>query len=386
MGIKKSSFRSDINPFVAMEMMEKANILESKGRDIIHMDVGEPGFNTPDHVLDHLKNLIKDSTFGYTEALGMPLLREKISVHYKNWYKQNIGPERIAVTVGASSAFILCLLSAFDVGDKIGIMRPYYPPYLNALKALGLKALIIDGDINTGYQPTVSILKKISQDIKGLIIASPANPTGSVIGKKQILEVSAWCRKKNIRIISDEIYHGIEYEGFSDTFVSCNNDAFVINSFSKYFSMTGWRLGWIVSSEKIIKVIEKLSMAFVLCPPKISQIGAIKVFENYNYLNKNVSVYKKNRDILINMFEKIGLKNFSPPNGAFYVYVDISKIAKDSAELSIQLLNEAGVSCTPGIDFDDLNGKNFIRFSYGGSTETVIEGSKRIENWIKNKY
>ena len=376
------SNRSNILPFVAMEMMQKANLLKSKGIDIIHMDVGEPGFNTPSHVLNYLKTIITKSNFGYTEALGRPELRKAISSHYKYWYKQNVDPECIGVTIGASSAFVLCLLAVFDVGDKVGIMSPYYPAYINALKALGIKVVVLEGDIDNSYQPTVSILKNYS-NLKGLIIASPANPTGSIINKSNMLDISKWCSKNNIRIISDEIYHGIEYENRSNTFLSLNKNSIVINSFSKYFSMTGWRLGWIVAPKEIISIIEKLSMACFLCPPTISQMAAIKVFDDYSELDKNVSIYKKNRDLLVNVFEKIGLKNYASPDGAFYLYVDITSIAKDSSSLALSLLNDIGISSTPGVDFDKKLGKNFIRFSYAGSTKRIAEASQRIKNWIK---
>ena len=377
------SNRSNIAAFVAMEMMERANILESKGKDIIHMDVGEPGFNTPSHVLKYLESIIQESSYRYTEALGMPKLREAISLHYKLWYKEEVDPGCVVVTVGASGAFILSLLAFFDVGDKVGIMSPYYPAYTNALKALGIEVVIIEGNINNGYQPTLSMLKNSSLDLKGLIIASPANPTGSIIDNLEMLKISKWCGKNNIKMISDEIYHGIEYENRSNTVLSYDRKAIVVNSFSKYFSMTGWRLGWIIAPKSAIRILERLAMACFLCPPAISQLAAIKVFDDYDVLDKNVSVYKNNRDLLINLFEDIGLTNYAPPNGAFYLYVDITKISNNSADLALSLLKEVGVSCTPGIDFDRKYGKNFIRFSYGGPSDKVSEGAKRIKEWIK---
>jgi len=377
------SSRSDIAAFVAMEMMERANILEAKGKDIIHMDVGEPGFNTPSHVLKYLESILQDSSYRYTEALGMPKLREAISLHYKLWYKEAVDPGCIVVTVGASGAFILSLLAFFDVGDKVGIMSPYYPAYTNALKALGIEGVIIEGNINNGYQPTLSMLKNSSLDLKGLIIASPANPTGSIIDNLEMLKISKWCGKNNIKLISDEIYHGIEYENRSNTVLSYDRKAIVVNSFSKYFSMTGWRLGWIVAPKSATRILERLAMACFLCPPAISQLAAIKVFDDYGVLDKNVSVYKNNRDLLINLFEDIGLGNYAPPDGAFYLYVDITKISNNSADLALSLLKDVGVSCTPGIDFDKKYGKNFIRFSYGGPSDKVLEGAKRIKEWIQ---
>ena len=271
----------------------------------------------------------------------------------------------------------------FDVGDKVGIMSPYYPAYTNALKALGIEAVIIEGNINNGYQPTLSMLKNSSLELKGLIIASPANPTGSIIDNLEMLKISKWCGKNNIKMISDEIYHGIEYENRSNTVLSYDRKAIVVNSFSKYFSMTGWRLGWIIAPKSAIRILERLAMACFLCPPAISQLAAIKVFDNYDVLDKNVSVYKNNRDLLINLFEDIGLRNYAPPNGAFYLYVDITKISNNSADLALSLLKDVGVSCTPGIDFDRKYGKNFIRFSYGGPSDKVSEGAKRIKEWIK---
>lgn len=377
------SNRSKILPFFAIEMMQKANLLESRGNNIIHMDVGEPGFNTPKHVLSYIKKIINKSNFGYTEALGIPSLREAISLHYKYWYKQNVSPDCIGVTIGASSAFVLSLLAVFDVGDKVGIMSPYYPAYVNALKALGIEVVIIEGSIENSYQPTVSLLKKYSE-IKGLIIASPSNPTGSVINKHHMSEISKWCIKNNIRIVSDEIYHGIEYESRSDTFLALNKDAIVINSFSKYFSMTGWRLGWMVAPKDIITVVEKLSMACFLCPPTISQMAAVKVFDDYSCLDKNVSVYKNNRNLLINVFEDMGLKTYAPPDGAFYLYLDVTKISDNSAKLALNLLNDIGISTTPGIDFDSKLGKNFIRFSYAASTVKITEAARRLQTWLKN--
>lgn len=380
-----NSKRSGIEPFLAIEMLTKSNTLKSQGRDIVHMDVGEPGFNTPSHILDYAKTIIDKKKIGYTESIGIPELREKISNHYKYWYNEDINRNSIAVTAGASGAFVLSLLALFDPGDKIAIMTPYYPAYVNALKALNLDIVFIKGENSSGYQPTLEMLESVKNTIKGIVVASPANPTGSSLQSKQLINLAKWSKVNNIKIISDEIYHGIEYEKFSKTLLHYNNDAIIINSFSKYFTMTGWRLGWLIAPQNIINTIEKLSMSLFLCPPTFSQLIAVKAFDDYEILNNNVLTYKKNREILINFFESIGLNKYAPANGAFYLYLDVSKITDDSTSFAMRLLNEAGVSSTPGKDFDFNLGNRFVRFSYGGASEDIIEATKRINNWIKIK-
>ena len=380
-----TSRRSNILPFLAIDMLARANSLKSKGKDIIHMDVGEPGFKTPAHILEYAKTIIENKKIGYTESIGMPELRSKISDHYKYWYDEEVDSENIAVTAGASGAFLLTLLAIFDPGDTVAIMTPYYPAYVNALKALNINIIYLEGDIKTSYQPTVEKLESIKKNINGIIMASPANPTGSSINTEDLKKIANWSKKNKVAIISDEIYHGVEYGKFSETILKYNQDAIVINSFSKYFSMTGWRLGWLVAPKKIINTIEKLSMSLFLCPPTFSQLIAIKAFEDYDILNKNVLIYKKNRDILTSSFEDIGFFKYAPPDGAFYLYIDVSNITDDSTDLAIKLLKEAGVSSTPGKDFDYNLGNKFIRLSYAGDHKEILEGAKRIISWIKTK-
>jgi len=380
-----TSKRSNILPFLAIDMLTRANDLKAKGNDIIHMDVGEPGFKTPGHILKYAKTIIEEKKIGYTESIGTPELRKKISDHYKYWYDEEVDSDDIAVTAGASGGFVLILLAIFDPGDTVVIMTPYYPAYVNALKALNIKIIYLEGDSKTSYQPTVEKLENIKNNIKGIIMASPANPTGSSINTNDLKNIASWSKNNNVTIISDEIYHGVEYGKYSETILKFNKDAIVINSFSKYFSMTGWRLGWLVAPKSIINTIEKLSMSLFLCPPTFSQLIAIKAFDDYDILNKNVLIYKKNRDVLINSFESIGLLKYAPPDGAFYLYIDVSNITDDSSDLAIKLLKEAGVSSTPGKDFDYNLGNKFIRFSYAGEHKEIIEGAKRIISWIKTK-
>ena len=381
----KISRRSNILPFLAIDMLTRANNLKSKGEDIIHMDVGEPGFKTPAHILEYAKTIIEEKKIGYTESIGIPELRRKISDHYKYWYDEDVDSGNIAVTAGASGAFLLTLLAIFDPGDTVVIMTPYYPAYVNALKALNINIIYLEGEIKTSYQPTVEKLESIKKKINGIIMASPANPTGSSINTDDLKKIANWSKNNKIAIISDEIYHGVEYGKFSETILKFNQDAIVINSFSKYFSMTGWRLGWLVAPKKIINTIEKLSMSLFLCPPTFSQLIAIKAFDDYDILNKNVLIYKKNRDILTSSFEDIGFFKYAPPDGAFYLYIDVSNITDNSTDLAIRLLKEAGVSSTPGKDFDYNLGNKFIRLSYAGEHKEILEGAKRIISWIKTK-
>ena len=379
------SKRSNIKPFLAIEMLTKANKLKSQGRDIVHMDVGEPGLKLPDYLIKYIQSLLGKENIGYTESIGTPLLRDKISNHYEKWYEHKIEPTNIAVTSGASGAFVLALLALFDVGDEIAIMTPYYPAYVNTLKSLGLKIIFIEGDANHGFQPTLDLIKKNKTNLKGLVIASPANPTGSVLGRGEMILIAKWCKENNIKIISDEIYHGIEYEGKSDTILSHNENAVIINSFSKYFNMTGWRLGWMVASKEVINVVEKLSMALFLCPSNLAQKVAIKVINDYSILDKNILIYKKSRNLLIDKLKKVGLDNFSPTDGAFYLYLDVSKITSDSRNLALRLLYEAGVSCTPGHDFDYISGNKYLRFSYAGDYSEIKKAADRITNWVEKK-
>jgi len=377
------SKRSLIKPFLAIEMLTKANEKKLKDKNIINMDVGEPGIKIPDYLKKYIQSLIEKENIGYTESIGIPLLREKISQHYKTWYGTNITSSNVALTPGASGAFILSLLAIFDVGDNVAIMTPFYPAYVNTLKSFGLNIIFIKGKVEHGFQPTLKELKKIKNRVDGIIIASPANPTGSIIEKSEMILIAKWCKENNIKIISDEIYHGIEYEKKSDTIFSHNNNSIVINSFSKYFNMTGWRLGWIIASKEVIDVIEKLSMSLFLCPPNLSQLIALKVLDDNSILENNILIYKKNRDLLLNEFSSVGLTNFSPADGAFYIYLDVSKITNDSKSLAFELLDKIGVSCTPGYDFDYDNGGKYIRFSYAGEFNNIKEAAKRITNWLR---
>ncbi len=382
-----NSKRSKIEPFLAIEMLTKANLLKSQGSDIVDLTVGEPYFSAIKEVKEDAINRLNIGKFGYTEALGLPSLRKAISNHYQNFYNVKISYERIGVTVGASGAFFLSALTSFDPGDRVLMSTPYYPGYVNILKSLGVDIVFKEGKKDSYFQPTFQDIKSSLDNVKGVIVASPANPTGSIIPRREMEQLAKLCKLKNIILIVDEIYHGITYEEKSpDTVFNYNEDAIIINSFSKYFAMTGWRLGWVVLPERFIQPFQNLAMNFFLSPSSLSQFSALRAFTNYAALNGYVKKYKINRDYLLDNFPKIGLNKFAPPQGAFYLYVDVSEYTSNSISFVQEMLVEANVACVSGIDFDAQNGRDYVRFSYACKYEDILKAVERINQWFKRKY
>tara|TARA_Y100001970_G_C14151681_1_gene813068 strand:+ start:111 stop:1250 length:1140 start_codon:yes stop_codon:yes gene_type:complete len=376
----KNSKRSIVDSFIVMDVMEAARKAESKGQHIIHMEIGQPGTPAPKIAKEYLSKEIHSNNLGYTVSLGLPELRKKISKLYGEWYNLDLNPERVVVTNGSSGAFILSFTSLFDSRDRIGIGSPGYPSYRQILKSLDLVPVDIQTEMYNNFQPVPSDIKNNS--IKGLLVASPANPTGSMLDKQSLKNLINSASENNVSFISDEIYHGIEYEKKATTALEITDDCYVINSFSKYFSMTGWRVGWMVVPESHVRQVERLSQNLFICPPHASQITALAALDASEELEQNVNIYKKNREILINELPNMGFKNFSPPDGAFYIYVDVSKFTNDSLEFTKQILDKAGVAITPGLDFDQKRGNTTIRFSYARSTEDIIEGTKRLKKFM----
>ena len=377
----KKSNRSNVDPFIVMDVMESARKAEALGKKIIHMEVGQPGTAAPKIAKDYLTKEITNNNLGYTVTLGLPELRKRISKLYGEWYNLDLNPNRIIITTGSSGAFILSFASLFDVGDKVGIGSPGYPSYRQILKSQNLIPVDIQTDIQNKFQPIPSDIK--SNNLNGLLVASPANPTGSMLDKNSLENLINAAKENNVSFISDEIYHGIQYEHNPTTAIEITNDCYVINSFSKYFSMTGWRIGWMVVPEDHVRQVERLSQNLFICPPHASQITALAAMDATEELEKNINVYKKNREILLEELPKAGFKTFSPPDGAFYIYVDISEFSNDSLSFCKKVLDEAGVAITPGLDFDQKRGNKTIRFSYARSTEDIIEGANRIKNFMK---
>jgi len=379
----KNSARGSVDPFIVMDVMEAASKIEKAGHDVIHLEVGQPGTSAPTLAKESVIDSLSASTLGYTVALGIPELRKKIAELYWHWYKVKVDPQRIIVTPGSSGAFILAFTGLFDVGDSVGIGSPGYPSYRQILKALSLNTVTIKALNDNKFQPVPTDV--INNKLDGLLVASPANPTGSMLSRDELEKLMAACKKKETAFISDEIYHGIEYETRAVSALEVSDDCFVINSFSKYFSMTGWRLGWIVVPNKHIRQFERLAQNMFICAPHISQIAALGALDAHHELNQNVETYKTNRAILAEQLPNLGLAKFAPPDGAFYFYVDVSEYTDNSVNFANEILDEVNVAVTPGIDFDPDRGLKTIRLSYACSTPDLKEGLKRLNNFM-SKY
>ena len=379
----KNSTRGSVDPFIVMDVMEAARQLEASGRHIIHMEVGQPSSSAPKVALESLSQKMLVDPMGYTVALGLPELRHKIADLYDKWYGISLNPERVVVTSGSSAAFLLSFTSLFDSGDKVGIGTPGYPSYRQILKSLGLCPVDIETNAENRFQPTSRDL--IVRDLAGLLVASPANPTGTMLSNEAMRDLIITCQTMNAAFISDEIYHGIEYEKKAVTALEISDQCYVINSFSKYFSMTGWRIGWMVVPEDHIRRIERLAQNMFICAPHVSQIVALAALECSEELEANLNVYRENREIMIEGLTAAGFDTTAPPDGAFYIYADIGKMTEDSLAFARDILNESGVAVTPGLDFDPVRGAKTLRFSYARDTEDIKEGLKRLQKFMRRR-
>ena len=377
----KKSNRGNVDPFIVMDVMENARKAEEQGEDIIHMEVGQPGTAVPKIAQDKLIEKMKNDSLGYTVALGLPELRLRIARLYRDWYKVDIDPNRVVVTSGSSGGFILSFASLFDAKQRIGIGSPGYPSYRQILKAQDLEPVLIETSMENRFQPIAEDLK--NRNLSGVLIASPANPTGSMLNFESMEALITTSIDEKISFISDEIYHGIEYENKAISALQITDDCYVINSFSKYFSMTGWRVGWMVVPESHIRQIERLAQNMFICAPHSSQVAALHALDCNEELEKNLDIYKKNRELMKKGLEEAGFTKTSPPDGAFYIYADISEFSNDSLEFTQLVLKEAKVAITPGLDFDPVRGHSTIRFSYARSTKDIIEGLERLQNFMK---
>ena len=378
----KISNRSLIPPFIVMDVMRAANERAASGSDVLHLEVGQPSSPAPKKVLETAQFVLADDKLGYTDALGISLLREKISGYYRDTYGVNLDPKRIVITSGSSGGLLLSFLSSFDVGDCVGMATPGYPAYKNMLKSLGVKVVEVPVDSKSHFQLKRKVLDKLSENLDGLIISSPSNPTGSMISSSDMRDLVDWCDRRGTRLISDEIYHGIVYGEQASTALSYGTDVIIINSFSKYFSMTGWRLGWMVIPESMIRSIECLAQNLYISPPSLSQMAAVAVFDCMDELNENVARYRINRDILLEKLPNAGLERFAPVDGAFYIYANVSHLTNDSSEFCKRMLSEIGVAMTPGIDFDGINGKSYVRLCFAGATQDINQAAARLQKWL----
>lgn len=379
----KISKRSEVPPFIAMDIMKQATARAASGEDIAHLSVGQPSVGAPSRVLEAARAALQSDILGYTDALGLPALRARIARHYKDFYGVTVAPERVVVTTGSSAGFLLAFLAAFDAGDHVALGQPGYPPYFSILSALGINPALIDVGADSHFQPSVAHIEALHQKtaLSGLLIASPANPTGSLLDAAALRGLVDICAARRIRIVSDEIYHGITYGNPAPTILSMTGDAIVINSFSKYFCMTGWRLGWMVVPADLVRPIERLAQSFYISPPTLSQQAGIAAFDCYGEMNKIVEGYGRNREILLNELPRAGFKTFAPADGAFYLYADISDLADDSVAFCARMLAEAGVAATPGVDFDQLKGRHFLRFSFARGEDEIRRAAARLIDW-----
>ena len=378
----RPSRRGLVPPFIAMDVLRAANEREATGAEIIHLEVGQPGTSAPEPVLAAARKALANEPIGYTDALGIAPLRQAIAAHYQAQYGLSVDPEEVVVTTGSSAAFLLSFLAAFEPGDRVGVAIPGYPAYRNILSALEIEPVLIAVGENAHYQPTPELLAGMGR-LDGLILASPANPTGTMISIDDLARLTGYCCEQGIRLVSDEIYHGITYEGAAAMARTYGREVVVVNSFSKYYSMTGWRLGWMLVPPDLTRSVECLAQNFYISPPALSQIAALPVFGCRAELDSHVGRYRANRDLLIGALGAAGLTRFAPAEGAFYLYVDVSSLTRDSEEFCRRLLAETGVAVTPGLDFDPVDGGGWVRLSFAGTTESVAEAARRLKAWVQ---
>lgn len=377
----RSSRRSSVDPFIVMDVMENARRREQEGASVIHMEVGQPSTAAPQSARDLLIEEMAAGPLGYTVALGRPDLRAAIANLYQKWYGLTISADRIVVTGGSSAAFLLAFTALFDQGEKVAVGEPGYPSYRNILKALSLDPIGVQTTAENRFQVCVEDIEKID-DLSGILVASPSNPTGTMLNYDAQKCLIDHAQSRDVAYISDEIYHGIQYEGRAISALEISDDIFVINSFSKYFSMTGWRIGWMVVPETHVRLIERLAQNMFICAPHASQVAALGALQSETELSDNLSAYAKNRRVLLEGLPKIGFGKIAPPDGAFYIYADVSDYTNDSPAFCDEVLQNADVAITPGSDFDPIRGHQFVRFSYARSLADITEGLKRLGSFM----
>ncbi|MGT2436302.1 pyridoxal phosphate-dependent aminotransferase [Bradyrhizobium betae] len=379
------SRRSDVPPFMVMDVMAAAARIEAAGGHVIHMEVGQPATGAPKTAIAAAHAALEAGRIDYTSALGIPSLRARIARHYRDSYGCDVSPERIVVTTGSSGGFILAFLSMFEPGDRVAVTVPGYPPYRHILTALGCEPVLIETTNETRHALTGEALLAAHRKapLKGVLVGSPANPTGTMMSREALAGLIAASEDAGIRFISDEIYHGLDYAFPAVTAASLSEHALVINSFSKYFCMTGWRVGWMVVPDVLVRPIERLQQNLSISVPSLSQIAAEAAFDGAAEMEAIKHGYQENRRILIEGLPRAGLSRFLPADGAFYLYADVSDFTSDSFEFAKQMLEQAHVAATPGLDFDPIHGRSFLRLSYARSADEMREAVDRIAHWLK---
>jgi aspartate/methionine/tyrosine aminotransferase len=379
------SARGNVPPFMVMDVVAAAARLEAQGRRIIHMEVGQPAAGAPPSAIAAARAALSTSALGYTETLGMAPLRRRIARAYGDWHGLDINPERVVVTTGSSAGFMLAFLAAFEAGNRIATALPGYPPYRHILSALGCEPVGIATTAATRWAITGETLLEAhrARPLKGVILASPANPTGTMMEAAVLEDVIRSAEDAGIIVISDEIYHGLDYAFRADCAARFSSRAIIVNSFSKYFCMTGWRIGWMIVPESLVRAVERLQQNLAISVPTLAQIAAAAAFDDRAELENVRRGYEENRRILLEGLPRAGLESFLPADGAFYLYADVSRFSSDSFAFAKRMLEEAGVAATPGVDFDPMRGQNFLRLCYAGSGEEMQEAVQRIGEWLR---
>ena len=373
--------RAAVAPFHVMRVLAAAARRAETGARVFNLTAGQPSTPAPAPVLAAARTALDQQVLGYTEAPGIAPLRAAIAGHYRDRYDLDVDPSEVFVTTGSSGAFLLAFLSAFDAGDRVGLARPGYPAYRNILQALGCEVVDLPCGPETRYQPTVAMIAEL--DLKGLVLASPANPTGTMLEPHELAGLTRFCAEQGIRLISDEIYHGINYTGDPACSWTTDRHGFVVNSFSKYFSMTGWRIGWMLVPADLADAVDALAGNMAICPPALAQYAAISAFEAYDECDGHVARYAENRRLLLDGLTELGITRLAPADGAFYVYADISHLTDDAQAFGVRLLDEVGVAVAPGIDFDQIDGQRSMRMSFAGSRTTITGGLQALGEFLR---
>jgi len=380
--INKVARRSDVDPFRVMRVIDAVVARRAAGLPVFDLSAGQPSTPAPSAVRKAAHEALDVDKIGYTNALGIPPLREAIAAHYERMYGVQVAPRSVAVTTGSSGGFLYAFLAAFEAGDTVVMARPGYPAYRNMLAALGCRVEQLQCGPDTRFQPTIGQLDALPEPPAGLVVASPANPTGTMIAPDELAALSAWCERHGTRLISDEIYHGITFGERPDTAWRSGRQSVVVNSFSKYFCMTGWRIGWLLVPDELMDAVDRLAGNFTICPPALSQFGAVAAFDAYEELDANVARYAANRALMLERLPQIGLDRLAPADGAFYVYADVSAWTDDSLTWAARLLDETGVAVAPGLDFDPVDGGKFIRMCFAGDGRDIDAALDLLGTWL----
>lgn len=380
----RAARRSAVAPFHVMDVLTAARQRQRTHGDVVSLGAGQPSAGAPTPVVEAAARALRDDPLGYTEQLGLPELRAAIAGHYVRTHDLPVTGDDVVITTGSSGAFLLAFLASFDVGDRVALGRPGYPAYRNILSALGCDVVDLPCGPDARFQPTVAMLERLTEPIRGLVLASPANPTGTVLPADELAAIAAWCDAHDVRLVSDEIYHGITFGAAVDSAWRTSREAIVVNSFSKYWCMTGWRLGWMLVPERLRSVVSALSGNFTVCPPTLPQRAAVAAFdpESYAQVDAEVARYRVNRDVLLAGLAELGVDRVAPADGGFYVYADVSDLTLDSMGWCRRLLADTGVALAPGVDFDPVDGGRFVRMSYAGPTDDMHVALDRLRNWL----